>query len=932
MPTKRRWSETTNELLEVMDVESEYREMGLRIPDGAQPKENGFLACHAIDREDQNPSAWINLNNGYYGDSASTELPVSIFDFAADHGGHANWREAKLALCKKYKISAPRSRENDRPEEKFSFSQNKFHPVLIGGMISRYPAITYEGVVLCGGKLAVYPPGTAGSRSVIAFPAFGPGACHESPCGYVLKATDGNPIAKYTGPATPPAMLKNMTVSGSRSGLVGRLGVTNLGRPECDLVIKVEGITDLLCLQSLVPKGDQRRYAIVTNLGGATETQMPREIAPLFTDKNVVVLHDADEPGQTGAKVWTGILMGVGATVRNLQLPYDVEPKHGKDLRDWIDEGGTWESLLEMIDQTPQVTTERVAEDPDAYVMSPEEELCERLGITVIGEIEGTQTILIYSHHVGKESRITNIDRWRRANAIQAVGPQIAAQVTDSMEGMDDGVIRMRTLQAAIAAVASDKPIDDAEDVLGPGNWLLKGGENEDDKVVMVGRGEIAIWNGQLIPQSTPLVNGRRVNKVTPRRWFTCKDIDRRIEKSKDRRWCQQVMTQANALFSRWDNWKHQTNPEVISALVGCTWLQNVWTWRPMVMVTGPPNSGKSTLLGWDQCLHRMFGELSVVISKASEAGVRAVLNKTSCVLLMDEFESDAHRDKIMQLYRTSSRGGKSLRSSSDQKAKLFGIAHLTWNAAIELGVLETADRNRSIFIELVGIPMDRGSQLVLPDAEELNSLGLDILAVTLRHWQRAKHLAGELIKVPHSGIDPRIVESFSAPVGLWGAIYDLETRGANEVMTGWLSDRMGSSLMIQEQDELTLLAAIYNSLVRTSSGDSISVARILASQNGDGNDDRTSSGWSETLQHHGIQGITAYAPNPSRIFFRTDVIYSRLLKHDERWRGKDISQILIRIEGAERCRQRVGGISSKFRPYGIAIPSVIIDKILGGE
>jgi P4 family phage/plasmid primase-like protien len=64
--------------------------------------------------------------------------------------------------------------------------------------------------------------------------------------------------------------------------------------------------------------------------------------------KEVFVVHDCDAPGQEGAvrakpsgnhwRGWAPEIAKHAASVRNVVLPYPIEEKHGKDIRDWIGE------------------------------------------------------------------------------------------------------------------------------------------------------------------------------------------------------------------------------------------------------------------------------------------------------------------------------------------------------------------------------------------------------------------------------------------------------------------------------------------------------------------------------------------------------------------------------------------------------------------
>ena len=60
---------------------------------------------------------------------------------------------------------------------------------------------------------------------------------------------------------------------------------------------------------------------------------MPSHVANLFVGQNVVVVPDADLSGMTGASKWLEALKVISARVIAVKPPYEVEEKHGKDLR-----------------------------------------------------------------------------------------------------------------------------------------------------------------------------------------------------------------------------------------------------------------------------------------------------------------------------------------------------------------------------------------------------------------------------------------------------------------------------------------------------------------------------------------------------------------------------------------------------------------------
>ncbi len=85
-----------NEVLRSIDVIGVARSWGIRF-DG-KPTQKGWVPCHAIDREDQTPSAAIHRTNGVYVDKGSG-LKLSFFDLAVAIAGFKDWREACRTLA-----------------------------------------------------------------------------------------------------------------------------------------------------------------------------------------------------------------------------------------------------------------------------------------------------------------------------------------------------------------------------------------------------------------------------------------------------------------------------------------------------------------------------------------------------------------------------------------------------------------------------------------------------------------------------------------------------------------------------------------------------------------------------------------------------------------------------------------------------------------
>jgi hypothetical protein len=99
-------------------------------------------------------------------------------------------------------------------------------------------------------------------------------------------------------------------------------------------IIKVEGVTDALALHAMgLPSG----WVLLTNACGAGSAN-PKKLDFAFAKgKRVVVVGDADKPGQDGARKFAAAFYTAGAReLRLVQLFKEIAPDHGRDLRDWI--------------------------------------------------------------------------------------------------------------------------------------------------------------------------------------------------------------------------------------------------------------------------------------------------------------------------------------------------------------------------------------------------------------------------------------------------------------------------------------------------------------------------------------------------------------------------------------------------------------------
>ena len=566
------------------------------------------------------------------------------------------------------------------------------------------------------------------------------------------------------------------------------------------------------------------------------------------------------------------------------------------------------EVLDYLFDDRFLVTDENLA----ANSMTPHQARLKELGILVLGEIEGpgTKKIACFCPQLGKQVEIPNIKYYSLDHLVQDFGEGVEEKVNDSREPIA-GTYRMADVRRALAAEAS-KHTFNPKDRRGGGIWESTG------RLMLVGSDEIALANGGLERVVVPSVDGHLVEFRSVEPWFDYDTLERHYAAAMDPKWCQGVLDELISLFGRWNNWTHRYDPQLVASLVLCTWLQTVWDWRPLVAVTGPTNSGKSMLL--QNTLTPMFGKLALFAQKPTEAGVRQAVKRTAKALILDEFESDKHRQQILDLFRTSSRGGKMLRGTANQDGTEFGLSHIPWTGAIETGLRRAADRNRFIVLDLKAVVKKPGDPLlVIPPAPDLEDLGQRALAVAMRHWRRVKDRCRDLMGKGAFGVDHRVIESYSLPCAMLGSVLGMDVDTNHGLLTNVLEDRDVQSL--QESDEERLLNEIWESTVFLERGKTETVSNLLREDY----DDYVAAG--PALEKVGIKVIHPRSDVAEQVFFVQRPI-NRVLLKDSDFKWLQIEQILLRVPGAKRVQQRIAGK----RPWGVCIPRKSIEDLIGSD
>lgn len=525
------WDEVSQKVLESIDIAAECAKWGVRFS-SEHISPSGWRACHAIDREDANPSACVNVGGsgnirGRYKDSA-TGLSLSFWDLAVKSGNFSDWKEVRRHYARAANIKMPEGAEPKRPTDDIQFgswigSIASLWCALKGGEHHSLSAKSLEEI---GCRMGFYPASlrTEQQTQVVAFPAFMPARLDEEPRGWVMLNTDGGPILKYQGRDKPPVPVKTQCTGSSLSGLLNRFALERLANAE--VVWWTEGVTDMVSLHGLIPAAERDRHVCLTNAFGCQESVAP-EWAAAMAGKIIYLPGDADVPGQLGAAKKASYLVPHAKEVRIVKLPYDVEEKHGKDIRDlvrdWLagmiepeftgvrDQAGCWQYFVRLAAASPpMVSSASVAATPaqaavamgsqptapPAGAIDPlieEKHILDLLQIQVLGH-HADGAIEIYSRARREVFRIPNASTMRYGELLLYCGDRARDYVVDG-RGVMPGKIPLDQVRNAISLIAGSTSLEDSQ-LIGQGIWPV--GQD----IVVVNGGEAAIYRaGKLVLQ-----------------------------------------------------------------------------------------------------------------------------------------------------------------------------------------------------------------------------------------------------------------------------------------------------------------------------------------------------------------------------------------------------------------------------------------------
>lgn len=329
------WQEITHQTIDGIDLPAEYQAMGVEF--SGITSASGWQPCKVFRSDEKSPSAGVCLSGdhpqkGRYKEHTGESRNLSFFDFCVLAGKFPDWKAARDHYRKQLGIKAPRGKVTKDPNDSLAF--RAWNDALVRTWCVEKPPIAFWAVRMAGGRLAGWPKKSQ-KFTVIALPVFGEHGADDEPIGWVIYNKSGKMLPLFQGKGVQPRPLKMLSVSGSKAGWMNKYALTKLS--DAEVVWKVEGPSDMLALQSVIPQELLEKHVVLANSGGSME--LPREdCVAMLAGKTVYVVHDCDQPGQDGGRRWAQAIASVAKECRHVKLPYEITENHGKDLRDWHSE------------------------------------------------------------------------------------------------------------------------------------------------------------------------------------------------------------------------------------------------------------------------------------------------------------------------------------------------------------------------------------------------------------------------------------------------------------------------------------------------------------------------------------------------------------------------------------------------------------------
>lgn len=499
----------------------------------------------------------------------------------------------------------------------------------------------------------------------------------------------------------------------------------------------------------------------------------------------------------------------------------------------------------------------------------------------VLGELSGGE--IVFQANDIQKIHIVNIKDLTMEKFVQIGGQEVKERVVRTIdEASQDGKVHLYDLRKQYILQARTTQ-------LGALRWFGQGINALDSgRLLIVNGNESYIWDGKRIESySSSLLERRLISRKAYARWIDMDRLGKRLSEMsllEMRKVQEELMT----WIRQW-HFAGRFDHELIVGFLLASIVQNLWTWRPQLWVTGPQGSGKTMLLNF---IEEIGGHLARRFEGAStsEPGFRQGIGDDMVIGMIDEFEKSPARDQIISYLRTAGRGGVIYKgSASQQDPREYFLKHMIMVASIETGLVRAAERTRYITVETVKDPERKP---VFPQVREMERLRIDVFAAAIWASIKCRDLVADMARI--KGFDGRLVESYAVPYSMHSVTDEDPARSLTDYVSVTLNQEDLAAGDIQE-DEDRLLDDILSSTIRVAADDLGSTVYT----------DRSIM-WclqsASTFHREDAAACGVWALADGALFLATDIIKRKLLR-DTPWKDLNITGILRRLQGAERHR-----------------------------
>lgn len=380
--------------------------------------------------------------------------------------------------------------------------------------------------------------------------------------------------------------------------------------------------------------------------------------------------------------------------------------------------------------------------------------------------------------------------------------------------------------------------------------------------------------------------------------------------------------------ISKWE-WRHKEAALHVTAFTMLTLFQQaINPWRPIIYLSGAQGTGKTM---FSTFLDHVFHGFLEILDKTTAHAIKQTFGNNSTPGFFDEFEhyeSEKRQKDILNLLKTSCRGGKASFGTTGKSARECYLNHLFWIASISFPrCIETdsALRDRMIVFDL-----KKKSQkfLKMPPSKELNLLGVNLINALIKNWEQLETKVQEKMQgdTKEENVEARQIENFvwaSSLIDLTRKIEPLHK--ASAIVPKW-------SIRKKEDDadriiEEILHTKVKNNLYEHFIADLIYRAMWNFEDIDSDNRKDVSEGSAEAINLLRLNHLTITKKDDGALYLGIHATkLSTFFEKKEMFSGIDIRTILGRLDFVQTGKVKFGcsGLTA------ILIPIKEIDRILG--